>query len=576
MTLIQKPTKVTLEGKGALTLRQTDYVTQGGEGAIYRRDDRIIKLYLDPKKMVQDDMTGKVRVLAKELSHPSIVAPEGLVINERNQPIGYHMPFVTGESYPRLFTNEYRIQSGFDDQSTIALTAKMHEVIAYAHTKQALMVDANELNWLADVSNVKQPVPYVIDVDSWQIDRYKASVIMPSIRDWHGSINVLSDWFAWGVVTFLLFTGIHPYKGKLDGYKPGDMELRMKNNASVFLPEVRLNKAVREFTCIPGPLLDWYQATFTQGERTVPPSPLQTGRAQTTFGQVLRIVVTATGGLVFEKLLELQAEKITSVWSCGVVCTDQGNLIEVASKKKIGSVQGTRVAVVARDTGWIVAEEIEGIWQWRFINRSYVEQTLTVPLVIKDVVRSGERLFVVTENELVELTLQQFSTPVITIGQRRQILGNATQWFRGMGVSNVLGAMHLIVPYGTDAVALVRVPELDGLRVVNARAGTRYVAVVTLDQDGEYQMHECAFSADWKQYVLHVHRVDTPDLNCALLPKGVVASIKEDGELTITVPTQNEVKIISHKDVGTDMRLDRILDRVVYRKDGVLWSLRMQ
>ncbi len=576
MTLIQKPTKVILEGRGEFTLRQTDYVTQGGEGAIYRKDDRIIKLYHDAQKMVVDDMVGKVRLLAQTFTNASVVAPQGVVLDTQSNPIGYHMPRVVGEAYPRLFTNEYRSQTGFDDRSTIALTTHMHEIVAYAHAQGALMVDANELNWLADIADVKKPVPYVIDVDSWQIGRYQASVIMPSIRDWHGGISALSDWFAWGVVTFLLFTGIHPYKGKLDGYGPGDLEKRMRDNASVFLPNIRLNKAVRDFSCIPGPLLDWYQATFTHGERTVPPSPSATGRAQTTFGQVLRVVVTTTGGLVFEKLLEVSGEKIVSVWSCGVVRTDQGNLIEVATKRVLTQTHGTRAAVTSVQTGWFIAEEVGGLWQWRFIDRAYREHILTVPLVVTDVMRSGDRLFAITETELVELKLHTFNIPVVTIGQRRQIFTNATQWFRGIGVSNVLGAMHLIVPYGTDSVALARVPELDGLRVVNSRAGTRYATVVTLDQDGEYQMHDFAFTADWKQYTLQVRRVDTPDLNLALLPKGVVASIAEDGKLTIVVPTQGEEKVVSHKDVGTDMRLDRIGDRVVYRKDGVLWSLRMQ
>ncbi len=575
MPTIKKPLKVTLEKHGDLTLRQTDYVTEGGEGAIYRKGDRIIKLYHDTAKMEQSEMVSKIRLLASSLSHPFIVVPQGLV-NSNGKAVGYYMSFVTGEPYPRLFTNDFRTQYGFDTSSTTFLSTKMHEVVTHTHQAKALMVDGNELNWLADIKDVRQPIPYAIDVDSWQIDRFKATVIMPSIRDWHGGISEASDWFAWGIVTFLLYTGTHPYKGKLDGYKPGELERRMKDNASVFLPDVRLSKAVRDFATIPGPLLDWYQATFTQGERTVPPSPLLTGKTNVNLGKILHTITTHAGNLVFEKLLELAGEKIVSVWPCGIVRTDQGSLIEVSSKRKIGSVGGTRVALVGRDTGWLVAKKLSNTWQWCFFNRNGVEVTLSVPLPIEGVLRSDERLFAITETELVELTLQQFTRPVLTLGKRWQILGKSTSWFSGVGVSNVLGAMHLIAPFGVDAVALVRVLELDRLRVVNAKAGARFVVVVTINQAGEYELHTFVFDKEWKRYQYERKLVDGSELNLSILPKGVVASITEDGEMTILVPSQGDQKVVTDKDLSTELQLARIGDKVVYLKDGALWSLRMQ
>ncbi len=576
MAKINSATKVHLENRGALTLRQTDYVTEGGEGAIYRKGDHIIKVYHDPQKMVQNDLTNKIRLLASSLSHSSIVTPQGLVLNSNQQPIGYYMPFITGEAYPRLFTNEYRNQSGFDTSGVTMLSAKMHEVMRYTHQQGALMVDANELNWLADIKDIRQPVPYVIDVDSWQIDRFKAAVIMPSIRDWHGGISEASDWFAWGVVTFLLYTGIHPYKGKLDGYKPGELERRMKDNASVFVPGVKLNRAVRDFGIIPGPLLDWYEATFTQGERVVPPSPLLTGKANTQLGQIMRMVTTQTGGLIFEKLLELPGEKIISVWPSGVVRTNQGNLVEIAKKHLVGKVQGRRATVVSRNGGWVIAEEQSDIWSWCFVDQGGNKHNLSVPLPTKTVLRSNERVFAVTETELVELILQVFNKPVLALGQRWQILGKSTRWFQEIGISDVLGAIHLIAPFGEDAIAIVRAPELDGLSIVNAKAGHRYVVVVTLNQNGEYERHSFAFNKDWKQYAYERELVDGPELNFTVLSKGVVASIMEDGELTIMVPFQGDKKVVSDKDLSTALRLSRIGDRVVYQKDGVLWSLRMR
>lgn len=158
MSTIKRPKKVTLEGYGDLTLRTADYVTEGGEGAIYRKGGYIIKLYHDAQKMQRDDMSEKIHLLASSLKHPSIVTPKGLVIDS-NEAIGYYMPFVQGEAYPKLFTNDFRNQNGIDTLGVTHLATKMHEVVDYVHRQGALLVDANELNWLADIKDVRQPTP---------------------------------------------------------------------------------------------------------------------------------------------------------------------------------------------------------------------------------------------------------------------------------------------------------------------------------------------------------------------------------------------------------------------------------
>ncbi len=575
MSIIKRATPVTLEGRGEVTLRPNDYVTQGGEGAIYRKDKHIIKLYLDPTKLSASGQANKVRLLARTFKEPSIVAPQGLVFAKAGDAIGFYMPFVEGEALPPLFTND-RDQRGFGNDSAIVLATKMHEIVEQAHTGKALLIDANELNWLADIRKVKDPIPYIIDVDSWQIDRFKASVIMPSIRDWQAhNFSEETDWFAWGVVTFNLFTGIHPYKGGLDGYKPGELERRMKDNASVFNPAIRLNKAVRDFSLIPGPLLDWYQATFAQGIRTKPPLPSKTGKTNVQFGKTLRMVTTATGGLIYRKLLSITGEKIVSVWPCGVVRTDPGAVYEVSSKKKITTTSGTRVAVVARENGWLITEEVGQSYVWRFVERSGAEATLQLPLETTSVFRFDGRLFASTETELVEVILHQFAKPLLTFGSRWQILGPATNWYNGVGVSNVLGAMHLVVPFGSEAVGMVRSHELDDQKIIKAMAGNRFVEVITINKHGDYEAITFTFSKDYQSYTTERRLVDSPEQNLTALPKGVTAEIRTDGLLTISVPQNNVVKEVSDKDISTEMRLARIGDQVVYLKDGELWSLSM-
>ena len=209
---------VFLAGKGKITLRQTNYVTTGGEASIYRKGDTIIKIFTDPQKMSADRMAEKVGILSG-FKHQFIINPQGIVEDEKHTPIGYFMGFAEGEPMSRVFTTDFRRRDSFTDQDAIHLVHNMREVPIFAHAHGAILVDANELNWL--MRREAQPEPRICDVDSWQIGtRWPARVIMPSIRDHHSNVfDERSDWFSWGIVTFQVFTGIHPYRGRHDGYK---------------------------------------------------------------------------------------------------------------------------------------------------------------------------------------------------------------------------------------------------------------------------------------------------------------------------------------------------------------------
>lgn len=187
----------------------------------------------------------------------------------------------------------------------------------------------------------------------------------------------------------------------------------------------------------------------------------------------------------------------------------------------------------------------------------------------------SEGLFVATDTELVELDLQVFAQPVLTTGRRWQVLGNSTHWMSGLGICDVLGAMHLVIPHNEDAVTLIRTPELDGKRIVSGIATGRIASMVTIDKTGQYEVYDFAGDKDWRSYSLTVRDTDGPGLNQAVLPKGVTADIREDGELTITVPTSGVQKVVQDKELFTTMRLSNIGDQVVYRHDSAFWSLRM-
>jgi hypothetical protein len=578
MTALRGNLKVLLEGRGLVSLRSGDHVATGGEGAIYRvGKDTVVKLYTDPSKMKQFGIPEKIRKLAL-LKHKYVVAPSGLVFSEKKSPLGLHMPYIEGHPLPRVFTNDFYKQEGFTSKHAAILVDRMRETVMFAHQKGAILVDANELNWFM-LFGKKDPEPRVVDVDSWAIERWPATAVMPSIRDWNSkSFNQESDWFSWGIVTFQVFTGLHPYKGTLDKFKKNDFIERMKANASVFTQGVRLNQAVRDFSLIPSHLLDWYEAVFQKGERTIPPSPFDLSNKTPQAAKILRIKVTKKSGLlIYDKLFERVSDPVRRVFHCGVALLESGILIELRTKKEIGKVDSSESVVVKVDGGWLVAERNNSLAIFSFIREGHVaKEKLSFESTSTKLLTYDNRIFIVNEQGLTEIRVHNFGNKVVaSVGQTWTALVNSATWFDTLGVEDAMGAMFVILPKGEKDVAHIKVKEIDGLKVVMAKSGNRYAAFVGINKKGEYQRVELVFNSDYSSYSSTTAIVDQPDLNIAILPKGVYALINEDGEINIAVPTTGAITKIEDELLFTDMLLTNWEDKVLYLQNKAVWSLRM-
>jgi hypothetical protein len=578
MTTSRKTLSVILEGHGDVRLTQNDYLATGGEGTVFRHGGFVIKVYLDSKKMQREGMTEKIRLLAS-IRHPYIVSPRGIVTDMHGQAIGFFMNHVDGEPLPRIFTNAFWTRNGFAIDHASTLIDRMRDTLQAAHGSGAILVDANEMNWLTMFGGIYgKPEPRVIDVDSWAIGRWPATVIMPSVRDWHTSgFGRESDWFAWGIVSFQVYTGIHPYKGGLDGFKPGELERRMRENASVFSPGIRLNAAVRDFSTIPGKLFDWYKATFQHGQRTIPPSPFDKGFATAHIAQTKRMFVGANSLVVYEKIFDQSGDPALRIFPCGAVLLRSGMVFDLTLKTRIAHAAGSGSEVISVIRGWLVAEMKDGNVWTRFIERSgLTEHVLRSPVRGTSIVRFDNRLFVVTENGLTELCVTILGKPVLSVGQTWGALPNSTRWFDGIGVQDTFGAIYLIAPFGDQACAHIRVRELDGLTPLSAKAGNRFATIVASDQSGAYRKFEFSFGERYDDYRLWESGTDHADLNIAILPRGVCATIINDGILDIFVPRTGALKKVTDRSLNTRMALDRIEENVVYIENGALWQVRLK
>lgn len=575
---------VELEGQGTATLSASNHLATGGEASVYKHGKTVIKVYTDSDKMSRDGMVDKVDLL-KGLGTETIIAPQGVVYNKKtSKPVGFFLPFVQGEAMARVFTTAWWKRSGFTPDLANIAVEKMRKAVEHAHANNAVMVDANELNWMLSVGS--DPLPLVIDVDSWAIGKWGASVIMPSIRDFHTKgFDAKSDWFSWGVVTFQIYTGIHPYRGMLDGYSPADWpEKRMRDKASVFAPDVRLNAAVRDFNLIPNALRGWYEAVFQKGERTLPPSPFAVAGVQRTAVVRHVSVGISTGALVIDKIFDIHP--VLRTWPCGAALVRVGNelqVFDVKRKKKLFDVPPyMRFTEVIRVEDGFVLTLLEGPSP-RFLFADDWGAPPT-PLDLKlnghALFRSENRLFLATDTNLVELSFLKMAKPTLAVKQQISVLHpQAVQWFDGVGVEKAFASTFILTPFRDKACATLRVPELDGLQILDAKAGPRFAAFLGEDSLGNTHKIELAFDADHTKYTVWKGKSDVHDLNMSCLPKGVNATIVKDGELVIFVPSNSsatQVRKISDKLVSTSMELGNFDDTVICVDKGAIYTLKVR
>jgi hypothetical protein len=548
---------VQLQGKGSVKLGQQEYVASGGEGSIYRLGNVIVKIFHDPDGAIKNGKQQRIETMAK-FQHESIIAPQGLVYDDAGKTIGFYMPYATGEPLTRAFTTAFRQRENFGDAEANVTVKKMMEVVRYAHGKNALLIDPNALNWVVDIANLKDPIPRVMDVDSWVIGPMPPTVaVMESIRDYHArQFGRESDWFAMAVVTFELYTGTHPYRGTLAGYDGTaleKMQRRMRDNKSVFTPGVSLNSAVRSFDCIPKGMLHWYREVLDKGVRVAPPTTFDAVVAQA--ARIMQVTITAQGNVTFDKIYK-GPKRVIAVWPCGIVLLEDNSLYNLNINKEIGRAPSSRIEIVESEGGWLLVEGLGASSRFFFIESSgnFAQTELTSQLTYNRVIRFDQTLYFVTDNAIVEARAIKLGKVTLGNGKRWSIMVNACQFFDGVIVQDALGAMHLSLRSGAGFVQ-PRVKELDGCKVVNAKAKGRFVSVIVADKTGGYERIEFTFDEAMATYTVLRSPVTDSELNTVILDKGACVSIVRDGELVLSLPTKGVVQPVSSSNIKAGMVL---------------------
>ncbi|MDP3653133.1 MAG: hypothetical protein Q8R67_15760 [Rhodoferax sp.] len=564
----QSPQRVFLPGKGEVALTQTDYLATGGEGVVYAKGSYVYKLYLDPAGARARGIEDKLKLL-QAIRHPHIVAPTDVLLNPQHEVVGFYMPQASGVPLVKTFTNAWRDPNNFGIRESLALVENMRLAVVEAHQAGAVLVDANEMNYLADGT-----APRLLDVDSWQIGAFKASAIMPSIRDVHSAdFTPLTDWFSWAVVSFQVLAGIHPYKGVHPDFKRGDLQARMLANASVFDPRVSVNAGVRDYaTCLPGALLDWYRDVFQHGLRSAPPG-VHAARVVALSPTSKRAMRTATSQtthqtVIHDVLVHLDGD-VVEVLRCGVALwrerSGAGSLhaFDLQRKQNLPCLTPPQLEALREGTAALV--RCAGGLFYAFLNTrpntthpqssgitghlvpaerdpaplAATQDAKLLPSLAQRLLTFGNRLFAVnahSDRGLTEIAVDQMGAhTVLSVRASWPFLAQASTVFATMAMFDALGTPFLVLPAG-DSVRIDKASALAAYRLVDAFmvSPDHVLALAYGRKDG--QIYRLTLTRGGAQQCFEITATEPTDelaLNVAVNEQGIGVEVLANGELAV-------------------------------------------
>ena len=514
-------------------------IAEGGEGRVFGTDTHCYKVYHDPARALPD---GKFRELS-ELDRKDIVRPESLLTDDSGGTVGYVMRRIkNAQDLPPLFTRSFRERKHIKPETVFGLVLKLRDLVAYAHEKRCLIVDLNELNFLA---TRKLDGVYAIDVDSWQTASYPATAIMETVRDRHAPKrggrwvwNSGTDWFAFAVLASQLLIGIHPYRGRHPDCHHADpaerLEERMRRNLSVFNARTVLPPPCFPIADVPTAYRNWFVAVLERGERLPAPA---TGDAPTVVAvPAAPAPVAAQNALRFVEVLTLPAgERATVVRS-----TPAAIYVLAASGRVYGGHSGAAsyLAQVPGGDDHDLALTGDGRLLVVRYDPSTEESVVSFPdgteldrRAGRPVVTADGRVTVLHRSHVLELSWLAGVRPVAGPKIVANVLAGSATLYPGVVVQRLVDAWYATA-IAADGSYQVRLPEVANRRVVDARYEGRVLVVVVVDsKSGRYDELTYLFDESHTgRQVRETCGVTYAGIAFVTLPgKGVLVQIGTDG-----------------------------------------------
>tara|TARA_R110002051_G_scaffold174602_2_gene244817 strand:+ start:6045 stop:8048 length:2004 start_codon:yes stop_codon:yes gene_type:complete len=200
-----------------IELSESNYITSGGEGFIYKVKNQVAKIYKE--NAIKKEKKIKL-IISKKIITEGFCLPSDLLYDSKQNFRGYLMPFAKGKQLQFSVFGISRLKKYFPkwtriDLCDLALT--ILEKINEIHKKEILIGDINPMN--IHVLSTKEV--YFLDTDSYQIDEMPCSVgtlrfTAPEIQDIIFKNQLRTKEHEYYAITTLLFMIFFPGKSPYD------------------------------------------------------------------------------------------------------------------------------------------------------------------------------------------------------------------------------------------------------------------------------------------------------------------------------------------------------------------------
>lgn len=527
-----------------LTLTDKHYKASGGEASIYVQGGKAYKLYHDPdQKMLP---LKKMQELTA-ITNSQVILPQDVVYEASStKPLGYTTRFVdNAEPLLKFFTRTFKDDHNISFVMINELIKQMQVVVADVHSSKCLIVDLNELNVLAQIhpSTIE---PWFIDVDSYSTPSFKATAIMDSVRDrrvskvdskgvLHYHPDEMSDWYSWAILTFWLYTNIHPYRGAHSSYKPKDKQKQMDDGISVFHPGVRTPPSVNDFKVIPKRHLEWYKEIFLNNGRSVPPL------ADSSIPLLVPtqiVTIQGTDKITVSEVIAYSDQILSVHQFMGVYYTVTKKHV-YAGKKEIGNVTAGKKTLVcnANDGTPIIAHQVGSQITFNELTAS----TPTGTINSQDMFNRNGAIYTITNAKMVENSFTAFGDKIIHRITELENVSMSSTMYDGCIIQDLLGKKYLTLPYKLGSAFSKHIPHLDGYRIVDAKSD-KTVTVVLAEKKGVYDRFVIVFDKKYNDFqVRETKDVAYDTINFAVMDNGMCILLASPSECELfSTATQYE------------------------------------
>jgi hypothetical protein len=549
--------KIKIGSGGVITLSDKHYFAAGGEGAIFVNSGMAYKLYHDPAhKMLP---SKKIQELGK-INNSQVIIPREIIYDvPSGEPVGYTTRFIDdAEPLLKFFTKTFKNDNNISFQMVNHLVKQMQLITAEIHAANCLIVDYNELNVLVNIAPTVL-TPFYIDTDSYATPSFKATAVMDSIRDrkvsttdkngvLHYNPTVESDWFSFAILAFWLYSNIHAFRGAHPNYRPNQKAQQMDDGISVFHPGVRVPPSVNDFKVIPSRHLDWFKQVFYKNERGVPPMP-DSSVPLLVPTQIITIKGTDRLGVNEIAAYNDAIMAIQTMMGLYYVATKTHYY---ANQKEIGRHKANKVAIAFATDGTPIFAEQD-------VNHKIAFRDLTKgdPLGTAngDMFARNNAIYTIGRGKLIENSFTSFCGKIIhKVTEVENVSVTSAKMFNGCVIQDLLGKIFLTLPYKLGSCFSKHIPQLDGYRIVDAKA-EKNVIVVIGEKKGQFDRFIIVYNKTYTSCdVRKVDDVAYDTINFTVMDNGLCALLASPTELELFA-TATQCETLSNPPFDATMKL---------------------